>query len=242
MINVKVNGINHVSNIENNSNEVFNGVMKMINDHSRIDNSAAKSKRSVKTFLDSSDVPDDELAKALENALRNFIAKEVRKNTENGYVNNTPASKNKKRIFMITKEVGDDIRNMYLCGKTYKEIQQKYSDADKNHIYRIVAGIFDFKPVSNIDTFERRAKYILLKKIVKEMNRRNNMHLIRNLKKHCEYRHYFKNMAWDKAIITPIQYIRSNKRLTALFNEVLDDFKADNKYYANDVNIKRISR
>lgn len=178
-----------------------------------------------------------EIKQYVNEEIKNAVT-ETKPKTNNIKESNT-ADERKTRKAALNKGVRDDIWKMYLDGYTNDEIAKKYN-VNKNRVSGTISSYFNYRKPDTGASDEDMAKYILLTAIIKEINRRGRTCVIRDLKYYCERRHYRERMPWKKAIISPIDYIKTDKWLTSLFNAILDDFKKVDAYRANEANVDKL--
>lgn len=257
MINVvsKIDGVSNVKSIDNISKgvvlspTVLNTIKEYVDGKTETKHVEAKPKKRdnkntildsrldtlfnelAKTFSDITSEIKQHIDKEIKNAVTDIKADNIKKS------NNDSAKKNKNTI--LDKRVRDEIWKMYLDGYTNEEIGKKYN-VKKNYISGVISSYFNYRKPDAGASDEDMARYILMTAIVKEINRRGRIHLIRDLKYYCERRHYVERMSWKRAIVSPVDYIKTSKWLISLFNEILDDFRKVNTYHANEVNIEKL--
>lgn len=258
MINVvsKINGISSVKSIDSIKPEgivlnptVLNRIKEYIDGNTNTKHELAKPKKQddKSTVLDSRfNALSNELAKVIgdiASEIKQYVNEEIKnavtETKPNDIKESNTTDERKTRKAALNKGVRDDIWKMYLDGYTNDEIAKKYN-VNKNRVSGTISSYFNYRKPDTGASDEDMAKYILLTAIIKEINRRGRTCVIRDLKYYCERRHYKERMPWKKAIISPIDYIKTDKWLTGLFNEVLDDFKKVNAYHANEANVDKL--
>lgn len=256
MINVvsKINGVNNVKSIDSIKPEgivlnprVLNRIKEYVDGNTDTKHELAKPKKvnDKNTVLDSRlDTLIGELAKTfgdITSEIKQYINEEI-KNTitdiKADNIKKPDVNKTRKNVF-LTKNIRDEIWKMYLDGHTNDEIGKKYN-IKNNRVSGTISSYFNYRKPDAGASDEDMARYILLTAIIKEINRRGHTCVIRDLKYYCERRHYVKKMPWKKAIVSPVDYIKTDKWLTGLFNEVLDDFKKVDAYRANEANVDKL--
>ena len=257
MINVvsKINGVSNVKTIDTiNHRSVLNPntlsrIKEYVDGNTNTKHELDKPKKTddKSTVLDSRfNALSNELAKAIGNItseIKQYINEEIKNAVTDIKADNIKKPKTagvkKERRVALNKSVKDEIWKMYLDGYTNDEIGKKYS-VKKDRVSGTISSYFNYRKPDTGASDEDMARYILLTAIIKEINRRGRTCVIRDLKYYCEHRHYVKKMPWGKAIISPVDYIKTDKRLTSLFNEVLDDFKKVDAYRANEANVDKL--
>lgn len=256
MINVvsKINGVNNVKSIDSIKPEgivlnpsVLNRIKEYVDGNTDTKRELAKPKKrnDKNTVLDSRlDTLIDELAKTfgdITSEIKQYINEEIKNAVTDIKADNIKkhnVNKTRKNVF-LTKNIRDEIWKMYLDGHTNDEIGKKYN-IKNNRVSGTISSYFNYRKPDTGASDEDMARYILLTAIIKEINRRGHTCVIRDLKYYCERRHYVKKMPWKKAIVSPVDYIKTDKWLTGLFNEVLDDFKKVDAYRANEANVDKL--
>lgn len=258
MINVvsKINGVSSVKSIDSIKPEgivlnptVLNRIKEYIDGNTNTKHELAKPKKQddKSTVLDSRfNALSNELAKVIgdiASEIKQYVNEEIKnavtETKPNDIKESNTTDERKTRKAALNKGVRDDIWKMYLDGYTNDEIAKKYN-VNKNRVSGTISSYFNYRKPDTGASDEDMAKYILLTAIIKEINRRGRTCVIRDLKYYCERRHYKERMPWKKAIISPIDYIKTDKWLTSLFNEVLDDFKKVDAYRANEANVDKL--
>ncbi len=258
MINVvsKINGVSSVKSIDSIKPEgivlnptVLNRIKEYIAGNTNTKHELAKPKKQddKSTVLDSRfNALSNELAKVIgdiASEIKQYVNEEIKnavtETKPNDIKESNTTDERKTRKAALNKGVRDDIWKMYLDGYTNDEIAKKYN-VNKNRVSGTISSYFNYRKPDTGASDEDMAKYILLTAIIKEINRRGRTCVIRDLKYYCERRHYKERMPWKKAIISPIDYIKTDKWLTSLFNEVLDDFKKVDAYRANEANVDKL--
>lgn len=256
MINVvsKINGVNNVKSIDSIKPEgivlnprVLNRIKEYVDGNTDTKRELAKPKKKndKKPVLDSRlDTLIGELAKTfgdITSEIKQYINEEIKNAVTDIKADNIKkpnVNKTRKNVF-LTKNIRDEIWKMYLDGHTNDEIGKKYN-INNNRVSGTISSYFNYRKPDAGASDEDMARYILLTAIIKEINRRGHTCVIRDLKYYCERRHYVKKMPWKKAIVSPVDYIKTDKWLTGLFNEVLDDFKKVDAYRANEANVDKL--
>lgn len=257
MINVvsKINGVSNVKTIDAINPgtvlnpAILNRIKEYVDGNINTKHELAKPKKQddKNTVLDSRlDTLLSELAKTfgdITSEIKQYINEEIKNAVTDIKADNIKKSKTadvkKERRVALNKSVKDEIWKMYLDGHTNDEIGKKYN-IKKNRVSGTISSYFNYRKPDAGASDEDMARYILLTAIIKEINRRGHTCVIRDLKYYCERRHYVKKMPWGKAIVSPVDYIKTDKWLTGLFNEVLDDFKKVNAYHANEANVDKL--
>ena len=259
MINVvsKINGVSNVKSIDSIKPEgivlnpsVLNKIKEYVDGNTDTKRELAKPKKN-KEKNDKSPVLDSrldtlisELAKTfgdITSEIKQYINEEIKNAVTDIKADNIKkhnVNKTRKNVF-LTKNIRDEIWKMYLDGHTNDEIGKKYN-IKNNRVSGTISSYFNYRKPDAGASDEDMARYILLTAIIKEINRRGHTCVIRDLKYYCERRHYVKKMPWKKAIVSPVDYIKTDKWLTGLFNEVLDDFKKVDAYHANEANVDKL--
>lgn len=256
MINVvsKINGVNNVKSIDSIKPEgivlnpsVLNRIKEYVDGNTDTKRKLAKPKKKndKSPVLDSRlDTLIGELAKTfgdITSEIKQYINEEIKNAVTDIKADNIKkpdVNKTRKNVF-LTKNIRDEIWKMYLDGHTNDEIGKKYN-IKNNRVSGTISSYFNYRKPDAGASDEDMARYILLTAIIKEINRRGHTCVIRDLKYYCERRHYVKKMPWKKAIVSPVDYIKTDKWLTGLFNEVLDDFKKVDAYRANEANVDKL--
>lgn len=257
MINVvsKINGVSNVKTIDAiNPGTVLNPatlnrIKEYVDGNINTKHETAKPKKrdDKSTVLDSRfNALSNELAKVIgdiASEIKQYVNEEIKnavtETKPNDIKESNTADERKTRKAALNKGVRDNIWKMYLDGYTNDEIAKKYN-VNNNRVSGTISSYFNYRKPDTGASDEDMAKYILLTAIIKEINRRGRTCVIRDLKYYCERRHYRERMPWKKAIISPIDYIKTDKWLTSLFNAILDDFKKIDAYRANEANVDKL--
>lgn len=257
MINVvsKINGVSDVKTIDAINPGIalnpatLNRIKEYVDGNINTKHETAKPKKQddKSTVLDSRfNALSNELAKVIgdiASEIKQYVNEEIKnavtETKPNDIKESNTTDERKTRKAALNKGVRDDIWKMYLDGYTNDEIAKKYN-VNKNRVSGTISSYFNYRKPDTGASDEDMAKYILLTAIIKEINRRGRTCVIRDLKYYCERRHYRERMPWKKAIISPIDYIKTDKWLTSLFNAILDDFKKVDAYRANEANVDKL--